>query len=101
MKTQPVRKHAAVTGWRRWWRALWHDQAGAVNMEYVVLAVLIAAACVVAVVVFSRSVVSSFLTAGKGATMDHTGAHDDLVKRRQDREKDMEKAKAYHDSMHQ
>lgn len=99
---QTKNRHAAAdSAAARGWRRLLHEQRGAVNMEYVILAVLIAAACVLAVVVFSRAVVTSFLSASKGATMEHTAAHDDLVKRRLDREADMQKAKQYHDSMHQ
>ncbi len=73
----------------------------AVQMEYVILAVLIAAAAVLAVVVFGRSVVSGFMAAGDAAALEHTQAHDDLEMRRLDREADTKKAKEYHDSMHQ
>lgn len=72
----------------------------AVQMEYVILAVLIAAAAVVAVVVFGRSVVSSMIAAGDGASLQHTEAATDLEMRRNDRDSDAQKAKAYHDSMH-
>lgn len=70
-------------------------------MEYVILAVLIAAACVIAVLVFGRSVASSFLTASEAATLEHTRARDDHLQRRQDRAEDAEAAKQYHDSMHE
>ncbi|MFA4943446.1 MAG: hypothetical protein WC789_01950 [Lentisphaeria bacterium] len=79
----------------------WREEAGAVQMEYVILAVLIAAAGVVAVVVFGRAVVSGLLTAGKGASLEHTQAHDELEMRRADRASDMDKARQYHDSMHE
>lgn len=72
----------------------------AVQMEYVILAVLIAAAAVVAVVVFGRSVVSGMIAAGDGASLQHTEAATDLEMRRNDRDSDAQKAKSYHDSMH-
>ena len=77
------------------------DQSGGVNMEYVILAVLIAAAVVVAVVVFSRSIASMFFVAGDGVTMQHTDAKKDLDKYRTDRAKDAAVAKEYHDAMHE
>ena len=72
----------------------------AVQMEYVIIAVLIAAAAVVAVVVFGRSVVSSMIAAGDGASLQHTQGASDLEMRRNDRDTDAKEAKAYHDSMH-
>lgn len=45
-------------------------QRGAVMMEYVIICVLIAAACVLAVVVFSRSVLYGFDSARRGALVD-------------------------------
>jgi Flp pilus assembly pilin Flp len=77
------------------------DRSGGVNMEYVILAVLIAAAVVVAVVVFSRSVASMFIVAGEGASTQHTKAKTELDKYRQDRDKDAKIAVEYHDSMHE
>ncbi len=50
------------------------EEKGAVMMEYVILAVLIAAAAVVAVAMFGKTIVGMFDTAGKGATADHAGA---------------------------
>ncbi len=50
------------------------EEKGAVMMEYVILAVLIAAAAVVAVAMFGKTLVGMFDTAGKGATADHAGA---------------------------
>ena len=76
------------------------DRSGGVNMEYVILAVLVAAAVVIAVVVFSRSIAKMFLTAGEDATLDHTKAQQNLVQRRTELERDRKVAEKYHDSMH-
>lgn len=82
-------------------RAAPRKKLGAVQMEYVILAVLIAAAGVVAVIVFGRSVVSSFLTASDAATLEHTRAREEHISRRQDRRDDANYSKQYHDAMHQ
>lgn len=47
---------------------------GAVLMEYVVIAVLIAAACAAAVIVFGRAMVVGFDVAGRGAVGDSDSA---------------------------
>lgn len=77
------------------------DKTGAVMMEYVILAVLIAAAAVVAVAMFGRTIVGMFDTAGKGATADHSGAHDALMETRDTQDRQAGEARDYHDSMHQ
>lgn len=77
------------------------DKTGAVMMEYVILAVLIAAAAVVAVAMFGKTIVGMFDVAGKGATADHTGAHDTLIDTRGVQDGDAQDARDYHDSMHQ
>jgi len=69
-------------------------------MEYVILAVLVAAAVVVAVVVFSRSIAKMFLTAGESTTLQHTKAQANLNKRRTELDKDRKDADKYHDQMH-
>ena len=76
-------------------------RAGGVNMEYVILAVLIAAAVVVAVVVFSRSVASMFIVAGESATLREETAKQTLDTQREHRDKDAGVAKEYHDAMHE
>ncbi len=76
------------------------EEKGAVMMEYVILAVLIAAAAVVAVAMFGKTIVGMFDTAGKGATADHTGAKQALETTRKTQTTDTTKAKGYHDSMH-
>lgn len=59
-------------------RLLVTSRKGAVAMEYVLVAVLIAAAVAAAVVVFGRSIVAMFDVAGKGATGQVQKAGDSL-----------------------
>jgi len=77
------------------------DRAGGVMMEYVILAVLIAAAVVVAVAMFGRTLVGMFDSAAKGATADHSGAKQAQDNTRTKQGTDDTAAKSYHDSMHQ
>ena len=90
--------------WRRCLRRLCRlgsEESGAVQMEYVIIAVLIAAACVLAVLMFGRTIVRMFDTTGRSATGDHTGAHDYLEnKARPQQNTDAQRSKDYHDSMH-
>ena len=76
------------------------DQKGAVMMEYVIVAVLIAAACVVAVAMFGKTIVGMFNVAAKGATADHSGAKSTLDTTREKQDSDATKAGTYHDGMH-
>lgn len=76
------------------------DDKGAVMMEYVILAVLIAAAAVVAVAMFGKTIVGMFDSAAKGATGDHTGAKQAQDDTRTTQGTDATAAKSYHDSMH-
>lgn len=76
------------------------EEKGAVAMEYVILAVLIAAAIVVAVAVFGKTIVGMFDVAGKGASAQHTEAKSTLDKVQQDQATGAEQASQYHDSMH-
>lgn len=76
-------------------------RAGAVTAEYVLLAVLIAAAVVAAVAMFGRSLVTMFITAGQSASLQETKAVEDLKMRRGDRDEDANFARDYHDSMHE
>jgi len=76
------------------------EEKGAVMMEYVIVAVLIAAACVVAVAMFGKTIVGMFDTAAKGATGDHSGAKQSLDSTQQTQNQDASKASEYHDSMH-
>ena len=77
------------------------DRAGGVMMEYVILAVLIAAAVVVAVAMFGKTLVGMFDVAGKGATARHSEAKSALEETRSTQDADASKAKDYHDSMHE
>lgn len=76
------------------------DDRGAVMMEYVIVAVLIAAACVTAVAMFGRTIVGMFSTAAKGATGDSKGAKETQTLVREDQKKDAKAAGEYHDSLH-
>ena len=69
-------------------------------MEYVIVAVLIAAACVVAVAMFGKTIVGMFDVAAKGATGDHSGAKEALEETQQTQESDASEASEFHDSMH-
>lgn len=75
-------------------------QRGAVMMEYVIIGVLIAAACAFAVVMFSRSLLYAFDTGSRGATADSARAKSSQADYRQDVTQESKDAKAYHDSMH-
>lgn len=86
---------------RRALRRVMGDRAGGVMMEYVILAVLIAAAVVVAVAMFGKTIVGMFDVAGKGATTRHTEAKSTLEQTRSDQDTDADKARDYHDSMHE
>ena len=76
------------------------EEKGAVAMEYVILAVLIAAAIVVAVAVFGKTIVGMFDVAGKGASGQHSEAKTTLDKVQQEQQSGAEQASQYHDSMH-
>jgi Flp pilus assembly pilin Flp len=77
------------------------DRRGGVMMEYVILAVLIAAAVVVAVAMFGKTIVGMFDVAGKGATTRHTEAKSTLDATRSTQDADADAAEQYHDSMHE
>ena len=81
-------------------RRVFGDEKGAVAMEYVILAVLIAAAIVVAVAVFGKTIVGMFDVAGKGASGQHSEAKTTLDKVQQEQQSGAEQASQYHDSMH-
>ena len=76
------------------------EEKGAVAMEYVILAVLIAAAIVVAVAVFGKTIVGMFDVAGKGASAQHTDAKSTLDQVQQNQATGADQASQYHDSMH-
>ena len=81
-------------------RRILGEEKGAVAMEYVILAVLIAAAIVVAVAVFGKTIVGMFDVAGKGASGQHTEAHSTLENVQQEQSQGAQEASDYHDSMH-
>jgi Flp pilus assembly pilin Flp len=76
------------------------DQRGAVMMEYVIIGVLIAAACAFAVVMFSRSLLYAFDTGARGTTADSARAKTSQEDYRKDITQESKDAKSYHDSMH-
>lgn len=86
---------------QRMLRRLLGDRTGGVMMEYVILAVLIAAAVVVAVAMFGKTIVGMFDVAGKGATTRHSEAKSSLDKTRSTQDSDAQAAEQYHDSMHE
>lgn len=91
--------------WRKSWIGgtlikLFGEERGAVMMEYVIIAVLIAAACVVAIAMFGRTIVGMFDAAAKGATGDHTGAKEAQDATRETQKSDADAAKKYSDDLH-
>jgi len=76
------------------------DKAGGVMMEYVILAVLIAAAVVVAVAMFGKTLVGMFNVAAKGATTQEKAANTTLKSVRDAQKDNASSARDYHDSMH-
>ena len=77
------------------------DKAGGVMMEYVILAVLIAAAVVVAVAMFGKTLVGMFDVAATAATTREKTAKSRLEDTREGQDDMGEKAFEYHDSMHE
>jgi len=77
------------------------NRSGGVQMEYVILAVLVAAAVTVAVIVFSRMVAGNAMTATAAAAGEHTKAGQDRVMRAGDRMKDLPAARDHHKKMQQ
>lgn len=98
-------KLARLNRWKRSWAGklalrMLGEEKGAVMMEYVIVAVLIAAACVVAVAMFGKTIVGMFDVAAKGATGDHSGSKTTLDQVQQTQTDDASKASEFHDSMH-
>lgn len=75
-------------------------QRGAVMMEYVIVGVLIAVACIMGVVMFSRSIMYAFDTGARGATADSKTVKESQTEYRKQLDQDSQDAKSYHDSMH-
>jgi Flp pilus assembly pilin Flp len=80
--------------------SLRHARRGAVMMEYVVIAVLIAAACVCGVLVVSRSIARGWGVSARGTTLDHTAAAEKRAASQDAVENDAKVAEDYHDTMH-
>lgn len=77
------------------------NERGAVMMEYVIISVLIAAAAVVAVAMFGKTIVGMFDTAAKGATGEHSAAATAREATVTEQGKSADEAKTYHDDMHE
>ncbi len=75
-------------------------QRGAVMMEYVIVGLLIAVACILGVVMFSRSILYAFDSSARGATADSNATKKSQEAYRQQLDQDAKDAKSYHDSMH-
>ena len=76
------------------------DDSGAVMMEYVIIGVLIATACLLAVVVLSRAIFYGFDKAQVGATGDSATVKKIYSESKEKLENDIKDAGEYHDSMH-
>ena len=76
------------------------NDSGAVMMEYVVIGLLIAAACLLAVILLSRAIFYGFDTAQLGASGDSAGAKKAQDGYRRKLGADAKNAGDYHDSMH-
>lgn len=76
------------------------DETGAVMMEYVIVGLLVAVACLLGIVVFSRAIFGGFDTAQLGATGDSKNSKGAQEHYRKQVGTDSETAKKYHDSMH-
>lgn len=98
-------KQTRLQRWKKTWlgRALCRvagEEKGAVMMEYVIVAVLIAGACVLAVAMFGRTIVQMFGVASESVTGNHTGAHTTLENTQGAATDGAKAASEYHDSMH-
>ena len=98
-------RQTSLQRWEKSWlgkalRRIAGEEKGAVMMEYVIVAVLIAGACVVAVAMFGKTIVGMFDTAAKGASGDHSGAQQTLQQTQQTQGTDVQQASQYHDDMH-
>lgn len=76
------------------------DEKGAVMMEYVIVAVLIAAGCVVAVAMFGRTIVDMFNVASKATVGEAAEAKNVHAQSVREQKTKAEAAAKYHDDMH-
>ena len=81
-------------------KKFFHNDSGAVTMEYVLLATLIAAGALFAVIAFSRSIMDMFHVASYMMVAQPDKAENALKNYRKDRAEDMEKANEWSDSLH-
>ena len=76
MRKSYLKKMAAKSFVGRVLRRLLGEEKGAVMMEYIVIALLIAAAAIVAVAVFGRTISDMFGVVATATTGDHRNAKD-------------------------
>jgi len=79
---------------------LFGDEAGGVMMEYVILAVLVAAAVVVAVMVFGKTIMEMFGVATKAGAGEHSQASADRQKIGGQVATEVQKGATHHSKMH-
>ncbi len=77
----------------------WTARTGAVKMEYVLIVLLIATVCTMAVVIFSRGVMSGWFAATDATLLQSDKALTELKMRRADRNEDMKAARSYQEYM--
>lgn len=82
-------------------RRLWRHQGGAVNMEYVVMALLVAVGAVLVVITFGRSIASMFIAGSESAALEAHESQTNLDVRRADRAVDGARSRMYHDATHE
>ncbi len=82
-------------------RRLWRHQGGAVNMEYVLMALLVAAGAVLVVITFGRSIASMFIAGSESAALEAHESQMNLDVRRADRAVDGARSRMYHDATHE
>ena len=73
---------------------------GAVTMEYVLLAVLIAGGSIIGIIAFSRTIMDMFDVGSLVLTGQHEAGAEAIGFYRTDRSADMKTAKEYSDSLH-
>lgn len=76
------------------------EERGLVMMEYVIIAILVAAACVVAVAMFGKNITAMFGAATIAVTGDHSGAQKAVTDAQAQAPKDAKDGADYHGGMH-
>ena len=76
------------------------SRRGATMMEYVIIAVLVAAACVFAVAAFSRTIARGWGVSARGSSLNHTEAAEKQKCNQDATGEEGKQAADYHDLMH-